>query len=73
MDSGNEPAYPTETDGHKFEGLTKRELFAMAAMQGLCACDASPNYDKGPHNVAIVERAVVLADRLLSELEKGNG
>ena len=47
--------------------LTKRDKFAMAAMQGLCACPIA-----GPHNQAanLSKEAVRQADALLAELEK---
>lgn len=42
MENKNKPAYPTEyLKGINYEsGLSKREIFAMAAMQGLCANSA---------------------------------
>lgn len=45
-------------------GLTKREQFAMAAMQGILSCDNSEFT-----NVAAVS-AVAHADALLAKLEK---
>lgn len=57
-------------------GLTKREAFAMAAMQGLCAClderskdnllSFPPNYS---YSESLAETATILADALLSALE----
>jgi hypothetical protein len=52
-------------------GLSKRELFAAMAMQGLCS-NASADYSSGKCNASIVERAGILADALIAELEKGN-
>lgn len=46
-------------------GLTKREFFAAAAMQGVCA---NPDWDWGSKPTAKV--AVMCADALLAELEK---
>ena len=43
-------------------GLTKREQFAMAAMQGILA--------KGGSGKLVSERAVEYADELLAELER---
>ena len=43
-------------------GLTKREMFAMAAMQGILA--------KGGSGKMVSERAVDYADQLLAELEE---
>jgi len=51
-------------------GITKRELFAAMAMQGLVSNDTSASYDKGPCNAAIVARAITLADALIAELAK---
>ena len=49
------------------EGMTKREAFAMAAMQGIL----SHSFGKGePADLSIV--SVACADALLAELEKGN-
>lgn len=45
------------------EGLTKREMFAMAAMQGILS-------KGGSEAVYACTRAVKLADELLAELEK---
>ena len=46
-------------------GLTKREMFAMAAMQGLCA--HSGDYHEFSH---LASDAVNYADSVLAELEK---
>lgn len=68
--NANLPAMPIELNGFgqyepaAFTGLTKREMFAMAAMQGLLAKDD----DRQAHNVAL--QAVQNADALLAELEK---
>lgn len=45
-------------------GLTKREAFVMAAMQGLCAYPGATNVEK------MVRNAVFIADATLAELEK---
>lgn len=68
----NEPAFPSVTwDGREFlpghfSGLTKREYFAVLAMQGLLA---DPANDGSPESLALY--AVKYADALLAELEKG--
>ena len=49
---------------HKTTGLTKREAFAMAAMQGLLSTEQGCNQ----RNMIIAERAVEIADALLKEL-----
>ena len=46
----------------------RRDAAAMA-MQGLCT-HVAPNYTTGECNAAIVDRAVVLADALIAELNK---
>ena len=45
-------------------GLSKREMFAMAAMQGLLAHES----DRAPKFIAV--DAVIVADELLAELER---
>ena len=79
MKNGDLPAMPVE-EGHLYQsrrdngswalgalGLTKREMFAMAAMQGILSCDNSEFT-----NVAAIS-AVAHADALLAELERTNG
>ena len=66
--NGDMPAMPTQANGGDvYGGLTKREQFAMAAMQGLLAmgfeCQGAPE-DMAAH-------AVVVADALLAELARG--
>ena len=57
--------------GHGFEpeclGRTKREMFAMAAMQGLCA-NSIPGHHHSPDFLS--KEAVMYADALLAELER---
>jgi len=65
MSNSNEPAYPAAQGDH-YQGLTKREVFAMAAMQGLSAVDVTGNYTCA--QVAAI--AVNQADSLLKELDK---
>lgn len=68
---GNQPAYPWQCseDGNRKEvypGLTKREQFAMAAMQGMLCAD-----DTGALSVdKIAEWAVQQADTLIATLNK---
>ena len=47
-------------------GLTKRELFAMHAMQGLCA-NSIPGSHSTPNN--LTREAIEYADTLLAALE----
>jgi hypothetical protein len=77
--SGSDPAFPsglaTGPDGGLFVssevagcgGLSKRELFAAMAMQGMCA-NAVPGHHHYPPNLA--KEAVWQADELLKELAK---
>ena len=71
MKNGDMPAIPLQEcgpdgnpQGPACYGLTKREMFAMAAMQGLCAhsCD----YHEFSH---LAGDAVNYADALLNALE----
>ena len=68
-DNAKQPAMPYCVQ-HGFadykKGLTKREIFAMAAMQGLLASDVCGNMAE--HRCA--ELAVSQADAILAELEK---
>lgn len=67
----SQAAFPTlaEANGKEAvgsDGLSKRELLAAMAMQGLLACPTSPgNAD------VLAQDAVKHADALLSELAKG--
>jgi len=69
-DNSNEPAYPcdpvTFNQGDAAVGLTKREAFAMAAMQGFMAC---PDYTETTYTDA-ARLSVRMADALLAELAK---
>lgn len=74
MKNGDLPAMPTiyadmGTNGQREiycdqTGLTKREQFAMAAMQGFCASSDYMSF------TAIATDAVAVADALLAELER---
>ena len=65
IENGETPAMPHDRGG--YTGLTKRELFAAMAMQGLLAIDA----DWIPDCVAT--KAARCADALLAELAKKGG
>lgn len=72
MTNGNKPAYPTHGgDGDDVRnqiiagGLTKREMFAMAAMQGILA---NPNWKFSEAYAA--EAAIAEADQILEALSK---
>ena len=72
MENGKQPAF-SYTDGNRFayDGLTKREYFAIHIATGL-SVRAIP----GTHNnadmmtVDVSATAVMIADALLAELEK---
>lgn len=75
-DNGNAPAYPVveridagdygRQDFSVTPGLTKREAFAMAAMQGMYANHES----RDVHPEIIARSSVAAADALLAELAK---
>ena len=67
----NWPAYPVTEDSYHepSRGLTKRELFAAMAMQGLSSNPAMCTMSDGPAS-AIAQWAVQHADALLAELAK---
>jgi len=75
--TGNEPANPVNEEttdridsGIKiYTGLTIRQQFAMAAMQGLMANDM-PVYEIDNFNKVIVKMAVDTADALIAELNR---
>ena len=77
MSNGNEPAYPIQTerrdDGVILQwskpGLTKRELFAMAAMQGQLS-RTTASFGGFANTEQLVESSVSYADWLLDELAK---
>ena len=68
MKNGDMPAMPIEINGfgqyapEVYGGLTKREMFAMAAMQGLLA-------DSNVQTISAVNMAVECADLLLRKLD----
>jgi hypothetical protein len=67
MKNSERPAHPVDSQSQSehYHGLTKRESFAMAALQGLCA---NPAYlDMGYERLA--KESVIAADRLLHALE----
>lgn len=71
MSNGNESAFPTADSGQgsDFEygdpGLTKREYFAVMAMQGLLASDIPVGMER-----EAAQWSVKQADALIAELEK---
>lgn len=67
--SANEPAYPWGEHGTALGGLTKRELIAAMAMQGLASVP-SPGGVTTAGIAHDVGAAVAYADALLAELAK---
>jgi len=79
MKNGDLPAMPIEFNGfgqfapEAYEGLSKREMFAMAAMQGLigaCWKDVELYESASDLLKSIAESSVEHADALLAELEE---
>jgi len=74
MKNGNTPAYPLQAERHDpVWGLTKREMFAMAAMQGMLAnSHVGQGFKPFSHmtDEEIAQWSVKQADALLAELEK---
>ena len=63
MRNADTPAMPIENTSDYWHGLTKREAFAMAAMQGLCSKQGA--YDRAEH---LALDAVYQADAVLAAL-----
>lgn len=62
----NEPAFPSPSQYGFGSGLTKRELFAAIALQGMLSrSNINASYQK------YAEGSIAVADALLAELEKG--
>jgi hypothetical protein len=69
MENGDKSAFPADAERLRGTdlGLTKREYFAIRAMQGLLAAAAEP-VNFGAHEYATA--AVIHADYLLAALDK---
>ena len=76
MNNADQPAFPCMQDGEYKYGLTKRELAAFMAMQGMMSDAAilKAAYDDGNGDPSghITETAYAIADAMLEELEKAN-
>ena len=82
MKNSNEPAFLRPYSRDEFSGdspeshwasmgLTKRELFAAMAMQGLCeSVGYSRLKDFTVSAIALAENALYVADAMLAELDK---
>lgn len=66
---GNHPAFPNESASGRYFGLTKRELFAAMALQGILA---NQKYDPPRRQKlsGMAIDAVAAADALIAELAK---
>lgn len=76
MSNADKPAYPCDSVIYEagktnslvsHNGLTKREMFVMAAMQGLCA-NSVPGEQHRPK--MLIAEAIDMADELLKQLDK---
>lgn len=66
----NAPAFPETSDCY-YSGLTKREIFAMSAMQGILSNEDLMSYYDGEEPFkSLSHDAVTLADALLEALAK---
>mgnify|MGYP001168637515 FL=1 len=61
------PAFPIADTPNCWRGMSLRDWFAG---QALAAMTTAPDYSKGPCNAEIVERAFIIADRMLAERDK---
>ena len=71
MSRADEPVYPhwDGPSGHCFNGMTVREAFVMAAMQGLCSLEGV--HEETSDDVA--GKAIIIADATLSAMEAEHG
>ena len=70
--NGVSPAYPHRSSDPVFHGLTKREEFAKAAMQGLLANpEMTKNFSATYDSDLMASDVMKLADALLRALEGG--
>lgn len=68
MTNGIDEAFGHGAENGHCPGLTKRELFAAMAMQGICASDVEAWPDSSDQGIA--QQAVVLANALIEALNK---
>jgi len=70
------PAFPGAMDRHHSDGMTLRDYFAAAALQGLCAGfsalenDDWPRHDEPEGYEVTASHAYLLADAMLQERNK---
>lgn len=70
MSGRDEPAFPHSATPDTWDGLTKREIFAGMAMQGLLS-NLEGIYRLGFKQTEIEAFAVMRADALIAELARG--
>lgn len=71
MKNSAQPAYPTRPgQTPNVNGLTKREAFAMAAMQGILSGRNEVIEERGYPPTEVAQWAVQQADELLKALEQ---
>lgn len=72
MENSDKPAYPLPnpdlTEAIQYQGLSKREIYAMSAMQGLCSYHGT--FGQNNNCEVTARRAIEMADELLKQLEK---
>jgi hypothetical protein len=67
MENGNRPAHSSQDSDNYYHGLTKREYFAVLALQGICV---EKYVQRDNDREKIAQWSVKMADALLAELEK---
>jgi len=67
MENGKQSAFATASDSRYQAGLTKREYFAILALQGICV---EKYVQRDNDREIIAQWSVKMADALLEELEK---
>jgi|688.fasta_scaffold1461764_2 hypothetical protein len=67
MENGKQSAFATASDSRYQAGLTKREYFAILALQGICI---EKYVQRDDDRNMIAQWSVKMADALLEELEK---
>lgn len=83
MENKNQPAFPIQIEYDKrvdgggtkkaikdWLGMSKRELIAAMAMQGLCSTAYNPGGGNQLNSLNLAHKAVEIADALLVALEK---
>lgn len=71
-DTYNPPAFPSERAGLMYQGMTMRDYFAAAALQGMAAgAYWAENFNGSPSHMApVAQMAYAAADAMLAERAK---